>query len=136
MRCSNARTIIWLPLILLLGAKHLEALLGTSDPRPTAWDNLVQLVAYHARAGSGTAGSRAKDLGTARSQKALIRMLASQTQFRSFAACSPRSTFGHSFMFAAKELLSSACRLPPGCLKSIKRPEAGSLLEITKGKDS
>lgn len=38
-------------------------------------------------------------------------------------------------MFAAKELLSSACRLPPGCLKSIKRPEAGSLLEITKGKD-
>jgi hypothetical protein len=38
-------------------------------------------------------------------------------------------------MFAAKELLSSACRLPPGCLKSIRRPEAGSLLEITKGKD-
>ncbi len=32
--------------------------------------------------------------------------------------------------------LPAAPRLPPGCLKTIKRPEAGSLLEITKGKDS
>jgi hypothetical protein len=55
----------------------LEALLGTSDPRPTACGNLVQLVAYQVRAGSGTAGSRAKDLGTARFQKTLIRALAS-----------------------------------------------------------